>query len=204
MYDIGNFLFGYFGEVVINDWFCQCLVFGDVFGQLLIDDCCEVQVLCLYDGEILFNVLCCKVCQDFCSFEGNVQGICLVYMLMCMNLIWVQVGCILKYICLVWWFEEMLVSYSYLMKKSGYYLVEEEYVVCLCKELDFVFYNWFLLIWIMEVVDDILYCVVDFEDVVEKCIFSVDQFYQYFYDVWGSYEKGLLFLQVVENVWEKL
>lgn len=22
MYDIGNLLFGYFGEVVINDWFC--------------------------------------------------------------------------------------------------------------------------------------------------------------------------------------
>lgn len=90
------------------------------------------------------------------------------------------------------------------MKKLGYYFFEEKYIVRLCKELQLVFYSCFLLMWIMEVVDDIFYCVVDFEDVVEKRIFSVEQFYYYLYYVWGYYEKDLLFELVVGNVWEKL
>lgn len=103
MYDIGNLLFGYFGEVVINDWFCQWLYLEDVESQLFMYDCCVVFLLWLQEGEENLNDICCKVCQDICYFEGNVQGICLVYMFMWMNFIWVQVGGILKYICLVWW-----------------------------------------------------------------------------------------------------
>lgn len=98
----------------------------------------------------------------------------------------------------------MFEIYYYLMKKLGYYFFEEVYIVWLCKEFNLVFYSCFLLMWIMEVVDDIFYCVVDFEDVVEKRIFIVEQFYYYLYEVWGQYEKGLFFLLVVENVWEKL
>lgn len=98
----------------------------------------------------------------------------------------------------------MFEIYYYLMKKLGYYFFEEVYIVWLCKEFNLVFYSCFLLMWIMEAVDDIFYCVVDFEDVVEKRIFIVEQFYYYLYEVWGQYEKGLFFLLVVENVWEKL
>lgn len=98
----------------------------------------------------------------------------------------------------------MFEIYYYLMKKLGYYFFEEVYIVWLCKEFNLVLYSCFLLMWIMEVVDDIFYCVVDFEDVVEKRIFIVEQFYYYLYEVWGQYEKGLFFLLVVENVWEKL
>lgn len=60
------------------------------------------------------------------------------------------------------------------MKKSGFYFVEEEYVKDLCCELNMGEFNCFLLIYIMEVVDDIFYCIVDLEDVVEKNIFSVE------------------------------
>lgn len=60
------------------------------------------------------------------------------------------------------------------MKKSGYYFFEEVYIVRLRKEFNLAFYSRFLLTWIMEVVDDIFYCVVDFEDAVEKRIFIVE------------------------------
>lgn len=121
-----------------------------------------------------------------------------------MNFIWVQVGGILKYIRSAWWRGETFEIYYYLMKKSGYYFFEEVYIVRLRKEFNLAFYSRFLLTWIMEVVDDIFYCVVDFEDAVEKRIFIVEQFYYYLYEAWGQYEKGSFFSLVVENVWEKL
>ncbi|HCB2133695.1 TPA: dGTPase [Klebsiella pneumoniae] len=123
--------------------------------------------------------------------------------LMRMNLTWAQVGCILKYTRPAWWSEETPASHSYLMKKPGYYLAEEEYVARLRKELDLAPYNRFPLTWIMEAADDISYCVADLEDAVEKRIFSAEQLYQHLYDAWGSHEKGSLFSQVVENAWEK-
>ena len=157
----------------------------------------------LHDGETSLNALRRKVRQDLCSFEGNAQGIRLVHTLMRMNLTWAQVGCILKYTRPAWWSEETPASHSYLMKKPGYYLAEEEYVARLRKELDLAPYNRFPLTWIMEAADDISYCVADLEDAVEKRIFSAEQLYQHLYDAWGSHEKGSLFSQVVENAWEK-
>ncbi len=201
MHDIGNPPFGHFGEAAINDWFRQRLAPGDALGQPLIDDRCEVQALRLHDGETSLNALRRKVRQDLCSFEGNAQGIRLVHTLMRMNLTWAQVGCILKYTRPAWWSEETPASHSYLMKKPGYYLAEEEYVARLRKELDLAPYNRFPLTWIMEAADDISYCVADLEDAVEKRIFSADQLYQHLYDAWGSHEKGSLFSQVVENAW---
>lgn len=150
MHDIGNPPFGHFGEAAINDWFRQRLAPGDALGQPLIDDRCEVQALRLHDGETSLNALRRKVRQDLCSFEGNAQGIRLVHTLMRMNLTWAQVGCILKYTRPAWWSEETPASHSYLMKKPGYYLAEEEYVARLRKELDLAPYNRFPLTWIME------------------------------------------------------
>lgn len=60
-----------------------------------------------------------------------------------MNLTQAQVGCILKYTRPAWWSEETPASHSYLMKKPGYYLAEEEYVARLRKELDLAPYNRF-------------------------------------------------------------
>ncbi|WP_049157056.1 dGTPase [Klebsiella variicola] len=203
MHDIGNPPFGHFGEAAINDWFRQRLAPGDALGQPLTDDRCEVQALRLHEGETALNALRRKVRQDLCSFEGNAQGIRLVHTLMRMNLTWAQVGCILKYTRPAWWFEATPASHSYLMKKPGYYLAEEEYVARLRKELDLAPYNRFPLTWIMEAADDISYCVADLEDAVEKRIFSAEQLYQHLYDAWGNHEKGSLFSQVVENAWEK-
>lgn len=102
-------------------------------------------------------------------------------------------GCILKYTRPAWWSEETPASHSYLMKKHGYYLAEEEYVARLRKELDLAPYNRFPLTWIMEAADDISYCVADLEDAVEKRIFSAEQLYQHLYDARGSHEKARYF-----------
>ncbi|MGR6928677.1 dGTPase [Klebsiella aerogenes] len=203
MHDIGNPPFGHFGEAAINDWFSKRLVPKDAASQPLSQERCQVDALRLHDGEGVLNELRRKVRQDLCCFEGNAQGIRLVHTLMRMNLTWTQVGCILKYTRPAWWRGETLASHSYLMKKPGYYLAEEEYIARLRKELDLAPYNRFPLTWIMEAADDISYCVADLEDAVEKRIFSAEQLYQHLYDAWGTHEKGSLFAQVVENAWEK-
>ncbi|HDU2257424.1 TPA: dGTPase [Klebsiella aerogenes] len=203
MHDIGNPPFGHFGEAAINDWFSKRLAPKDAASQPLSQDRCQVGALRLHDGEGVLNELRRKVRQDLCCFEGNAQGIRLVHTLMRMNLTWTQVGCILKYTRPAWWRGETLASHSYLMKKPGYYLAEEEYIARLRKELDLAPYNRFPLTWIMEAADDISYCVADLEDAVEKRIFSAEQLYQHLYDAWGTHEKGSLFAQVVENAWEK-
>lgn len=203
MHDIGNPPFGHFGEAAINDWFSKRLAPKDAASQPLSQDRCQVGALRLHDGEGVLNELRRKVRQDLCCFEGNAQGIRQVHTLMRMNLTWTQVGCILKYTRPAWWRGETLASHSYLMKKPGYYLAEEEYIARLRKELDLAPYNRFPLTWIMEAADDISYCVADLEDAVEKRIFSAEQLYQHLYDAWGTHEKGSLFAQVVENAWEK-
>lgn len=203
MHDIGNPPFGHFGEAAINDWFKQRLFPTDASSQPLSDDRCVVRDLRLREGEEGLNDLRRKVRQDLCHFEGNAQGIRLVHTLMRMNLTWAQVGCILKYTRPAWWMGETPASHSYLMKKPGYYLSEEEYIARLRNALSLTPNGRFPLTWIMEAADDISYCVADLEDAVEKRIFSVEELYQHLYDAWGKHETGSLFAQVVENAWEK-
>ncbi|NDO81410.1 dGTPase [Citrobacter sp. NCU1] len=203
MHDIGNPPFGHFGEAAINDWFRQRLFPADAESQPLSDDRCVVAALRLREGEESVNHLRRKVRQDLCQFEGNAQGIRLVHTLMRMNLTWAQVGGILKYTRPAWWRGETPSSHSYLMKKPGYYLSEEPYIERLRKELEMAPYSRYPLAWIMEAADDISYCVADLEDAVEKRIFSVEQLYHHLHEAWGHHEKGSLFMQVVENAWEK-
>ena len=203
MHDIGNPPFGHFGEAAINDWFKQRLFPSDAISQPLSDDRCLVRDLRLREGEDSLNDLRRKVRQDLCHFEGNAQGIRLVYSLMRMNLTWAQVGCILKYTRPACWTGETPATHSYLMKKPGYYLSEEAYIARLRKELSLTPNGRFPLTWIMEAADDISYCVADLEDAVEKRIFSVEELYQHLHDAWGEHEKGSLFAQVVENAWDK-
>lgn len=203
MHDIGNPPFGHFGEAAINDWFSQRLAPKDARQQPQSHDRCEVIDLKLREGEDALNLLRSKVRQDLCHFEGNAQGIRLVHTLMRMNLTWAQVGCILKYTRPAWWANDVPKTHSYLMKKPGYYLAEEQYIERLRKELELAPYNRFPLTWIMEAADDISYCVADLEDAVEKRIFSVEQLYQHLYDAWPAHTKGSLFAQVVESAWDK-
>ena len=203
MHDIGNPPFGHFGEAAINDWFRQRLVPADATSQPLSDDRCQVNALKLREGEETVNELRRKVRNDICHFEGNAQGIRLVHTLLRMNLTWAQVGGILKYTRPAWFTGPTPPGHSYLMKKPGFYLSEEEYIVRLRKELSLDEYCRFPLTWIMEAADDISYCVADLEDAVEKRIFSAEQLYQHLREAWGEHQQGDLFSQVVKNAWDK-
>lgn len=203
MHDIGNPPFGHFGEAAINDWFRQRLFPADAASQPLSHDRCAVTELKLKEGEEALNALRRKVRQDLCHFEGNAQGIRLVHTLLRMNLTWAQVGCILKYTRPAWYAGPPPESHSYLMKKPGFYLAEEEYISRLRKELALGEYSRFPLTWIMEAADDISYCVADLEDAVEKRIFTVEQLYQHLYESWGEHKPEDLFALVVENAYEK-
>lgn len=203
MHDIGNPPFGHFGEAAINDWFSQRLFPADAINLPCSDDRCITPALRLEEGEASLNTLRRQVRTDLCHFEGNAQAIRLVHTLLRMNLTWAQVGCILKYTRPAWRIEPVPESHSYLMKKPGYYLSEEEYVDRLRAELELEPFSRFPLTWIMEAADDISYCVADLEDAVEKRIFSVEQLYQHLYDAWGEHEPDDLFALVVENAWDK-
>ncbi len=176
---------------------------ADATTQPLSDDRCQVAVLKLREGEEALNDLRRKVRNDLCQFEGNAQGIRLVHTLLRMNLTWAQVGGILKYTRPAWFVGPVPDSHSYLMKKPGFYLSEEEYIVRLRKELVLDEYCRFPLTWIMEAADDISYCVADLEDAVEKRIFSVEQLYSHLREAWGTHQQGDLFAQVVQNAWDK-
>lgn len=117
MYDVGNLLFGYFGEYVINDWF-ECN-FDVLF------ECC----ILLGQGDGLL-----QQCMfiDFKYFEGNVQVICLVVKLLCLNFIYMQIVGLFKYVCLVYELKLDKVVNYYLNKKLGFYFFEEVFVDELC------------------------------------------------------------------------
>lgn len=200
MHDIGNPPFGHFGESAINDWFGQRLDAGWQ-PQRERDDRCEVAVLRSRDDGL--DPLRAKIRQDLSHFEGNAQAIRMVHTLMKMNLTWAQVGCILKYTRPAWYTGAIPSSHSYLMKKPGYYLAEEEYVARLRDALDLEPHCRFPLTYIMEAADDISYCVADLEDAVEKNIFSVEQLYQHLYRLWPDHQPGDLFSDVITNALDK-
>ncbi len=203
MHDIGNPPFGHFGESAINDWFRQRLFPEDAGGQPRSSDRCQVNDLCLREGEQGLNDLRRKIRRDLCEFEGNAQGVRLVHALLRMNLTWAQVGCILKYTRPAWFDGSPPEAFSYLMKKPGFYLSESDYIVRLRKELQLGEYCRFPLTWIMEAADDISYCVADLEDAVEKKIFSTDQLYLHLEQAWGSHSSGDLFSKVIKDARDK-
>ncbi|OON39898.1 dGTPase [Izhakiella australiensis] len=200
MHDIGNPPFGHFGESAINDWFRQHLAHSWPQG-LVPDDPCKVAILRYREDGL--NDLRAKIRQDLSFFEGNAQAIRLVHTLMKMNLTWAQVGCIFKYTRPAWHRGDLPAGHSYLMKKPGYYLAEEEYISRMRSALQLEKYSRFPLTYIMEAADDISYCVADLEDAVEKNIFTVEQLYQYLYHLWPQHKKGDLFDLVVNNAQAK-
>lgn len=200
MHDIGNPPFGHFGESAINDWFRQHLAFTQPEGEAK-DDSCKVPCLA-YQADKL-DGLRAKIRQDLGFFEGNAQAIRLVHTLMKMNLTWAQVGCILKYTRPAWQRDDSPASHSYLMKKPGYYLAEEDYVAKLRTALNLAENSRFPLTYIMEAADDISYCVADLEDAVEKNIFTVEQLYEHLEKLWPVHKDGDLFDRVVKGALKK-
>ncbi len=200
MHDIGNPPFGHFGESAINDWFSRELS-ADWQPGSEETDCCGVAVLrCQGDGQDALRV---KVRQDLAHFEGNAQAIRIVHTLMKMNLTWAQVGCILKYTRPAWFTAAVPKEYSYLMKKPGYYLAEEDYISQLRQQLNLQTHCRFPLTYIMEAADDISYCVADLEDAVEKDIFNVEQLYDYLSGLWPQHTSGDLFATVITAALDK-
>nr|CBX81649.1 deoxyguanosine triphosphate triphosphohydrolase [Erwinia amylovora ATCC BAA-2158] len=200
MHDIGNPPFGHFGESAINDWFCQQLD-TSWLPESGREDRCVPRVLHHQDDGL--DPLRAKVRQDLAHFEGNAQAIRIVHTLMKMNLTWAQVGCILKYTRPAWQSSPIPASHDYLMKKPGFYLAEEQFIAKLREELDIQPYCRFPLTYIMEAADDISYCVADLEDAVEKNIFTVEQLYQFLFQIWPNHQPGDLFASVVTSALDK-
>lgn len=182
MHDIGNPPFGHSGEKGINDWFTKHLNYEG-------GECSE---LCHYFQQVSFghNILSDKIRKDLCQFEGNAQGIRIVYTLQKLNLTYSQTACILKYTRPAYFVKkERLASHDYLMKKPGYYLSEEKFIRKMWQELDINEYNRHPLTYIMEAADDISYCIADLEDAVEKSILTIDELYQYLKEAWGKQQE---------------
>ncbi|MCX8617859.1 dGTPase [Gilliamella sp. B2923] len=196
MHDIGNPPFGHFGEAAINQWFTQ---------RLGIDKQSRYKVLEEYasDNEDI-RQLKQKIRQDLCHFEGNAQAIRLVHTILKLNLTYSQIASILKYSKPAYWSSPVPDKFAYLMKKPGYYLSEEPFILEMSKQLDIQPFHRYPLTYIMEAADDISYCIADLEDAVEKKILTVQQLYHSLKEAWGPVKKGDLFDYVVNRPYENL
>lgn len=148
--------------------FCRRLDIAGLEQDALGNDRCQVASLRLRAGDEDNNALRSRIRLDLCHFEGNAQAIRMVHSLLKLNLTYAQVGCILKYTRPAYWQGPAPAPFSYLMKKPGFYLAEEEYVQTLRRELSLGEFHRFPLTYIMEAADDISYCIADLEDAVEK------------------------------------
>ncbi len=203
MHDIGNPPFGHFGEAAINKWF-NALLAPDFSDEELSKDPCKISSLKLKTGESELNALRQRVRRDLCQFEGNAQAIRLVHTLQKLNLTYAQVACILKYTKPAYWVGDVSQDHAYLMKKTGYYLSEKEFITTLREELGMGKFSRFPLTYIMEAADDISYCIADLEDAVEKEILTVEKLYDLLLKEWGKVEEGDLFYLTVGGAKRKM
>ncbi|MCV9880250.1 dGTPase [Brenneria izbisi] len=200
MHDIGNPPFGHFGESAINNWFCRLMDIDSLSDKANHEDRCRVDFLRMQDDGL--NELRGRIRQDLSHFEGNAQAIRLVHTLLKLNLTYGQVGCILKYTRPAYWCEKIPAEYDYLMKKPGYYLAEETFVIRLRNELSMGEFHRYPLTYIMEAADDISYCIADLEDAVEKDILTIEQLHNHLRDAWGEVKSGDLFAKTVGRAYE--
>lgn len=160
MHDIGNPPFGHFGEKAINDWFKANIK------DIIKDD----------DDQAVATDLKTAIYTDLINFEGNAQAIRLISTLLKLNLTYSQAASILKYTRPGYLDKsDIPEDKSYLMKKPGFYLSEQNYIHDLQAHLQMAQGCRHPISYIMEAADDISYCYADIEDAVEKNILTVAQ-----------------------------
>ncbi|OCG65123.1 dGTPase [Gilliamella sp. wkB18] len=197
MHDIGNPPFGHFGEKAINQWFIE---------RLGIDTPSKYPLLELQESDTTeLKKLKTKIRRDLSNFEGNAQAIRLIHSILRLNLTYSQVASILKYSKPAYWAKnDVPAKFSYLMKKPGYYLSEEQFIQKLSEQLEIKPFHRYPLTYIMEAADDISYCIADLEDAVEKKLFTVQQLYHYLEKAWGTIKDNDLFSRVVKRPYDNL
>ncbi|HAR55814.1 MAG TPA: dGTPase, partial [Idiomarina baltica] len=116
MHDIGNPPFGHFGEAAISSWFATHN--DELFANFDEPDAADIK-------------------NELQSFEGNAQAIRLIHSLMGLNLTYTQIAAVLKYTRLA---SQPKPSkndpLSYLGKKPGYYLAEQQLIKDLYQVLE--------------------------------------------------------------------
>ncbi len=163
LHDIGNPPFGHFAEQTINKW-----LKNNALPILERFKCStnEMQKL----KELLG--------KDICNYDGNAQALRVITKLQRLNLSYTQILSVLKYTRGA--FEDKPRkddSFSYLMKKPGYYYSEKEFIQKIQYALHVKSGHRFPITYIMEAADDISYLTADLEDSVEKGILSLDKVY---------------------------
>jgi dGTPase len=155
IHDIGNPPFGHFGELAIQKWFSNP----------------DRQ---LFDGNT-------NLINDFTQFDGNPQGIRIASVLQepfrskkvfdGFNLTLSQILCALKYVrCTS---DDIGTG---LNKKPGYFISEIDKITCIKESLGIRKDQRYPFTYLMEIADDIAYCLSDFEDAIEKGIISCELF----------------------------
>ena len=172
-HDIGNPPFGHFGEFAIGEW-------------------CEQQVDRLFDAAVPAGQgdaeLRQRMGRDLKQFEGNAQAIRLLVRLQRLNLTYVQIAAMLKYVRPAYAPRPLADSPgAYLRKKPGYYLSEEAFLLELRDALGLPHGTRHPAVYIMEAADDIAYCLADLEDAVEKGILSIERLAQLLIDKFSEY-----------------
>ncbi len=194
MHDIGNPPFGHFGELAFNDWMkdegLQC------FNQSL-----NIKSNKYLDKRIKKLKL--KLEKDICNFEGNAQGIRIILSLQSLNLSYTQIASVLKYTRVAYEEKPVKGKFTYLKKKPGFYLSEEEFIKELSDKLDMNDGCRFPLTYIMEAADDISYGIADLEDSVDKGIMSLKKLYETICNEADNYKKGKYIKDIAHKIYEK-
>lgn len=161
LHDIGNPPFGHFGEFAIGEWFERNLA------------SLASAALPGLDPQVPHVA---RLLHDLKTFEGNAQGIRLVFRLLRLNLTYTQTAAILKYVrCADAPRPARGTPGAYLHKKPGFYLSEQAFIHTLWQALGRAPGTRHPAVYIMEAADDIAYCLADIEDSVEKGFFDLEQ-----------------------------